>query len=303
MLLASARQGFCPDAPWGRRSRHPSSQDRPSPTQPMTPSDCATPRPAPFFILGCVRSGTTMLRNILRKHPNLACPEETHFFRWSEPFRGPTSRTVMLNNATLKRHRHLDGITDEEFLAMLDSSNSRSELITQYMARYIALKKPQAKRWFEKTPQNFYGANLIAAEFPQAKFIHIVRDPINVVASLRIGKVMKVDDLVGACSYWNEAAAVFHTLNRAWPERVLELNYEAFTAAPLKGIQKILEFVGEPYVPAHFAQVNTTAVSHEESGVLSDEDMTRVRQLCLVGRQRYGYAAANETLSPAPELA
>ena len=43
----------------------------------------------PFFVLGCVRSGTTLLRDILRQHPRLESPEETHFFRWSDPYGSP----------------------------------------------------------------------------------------------------------------------------------------------------------------------------------------------------------------------
>ena len=43
----------------------------------------------PFFILGCVRSGTTLLRDILRIHPRLESPEETHFFRWADPYASP----------------------------------------------------------------------------------------------------------------------------------------------------------------------------------------------------------------------
>ena len=233
-----------------------------------------------------------MLRNILRKHPALACPEETHFYRWSEPFRGPVYRQVVVNNATLKHHRKLDGISDAEFSAMLNEATSRGDLCRRYMQRYIEGRKPAATRWFDKTPQNAYGAAMIAMEFPGARFVHIVRDPVNVVASLRIGKVMKVDDLVGACSYWNEAAANLAVLSRAFPKRVLTIKYEQFTQDPMSGIQQVLAFIGEPYDPAHFADVQTTEVRHEDAGVLSDAEMSRVRELCLEGRIRHGYAAA-----------
>jgi hypothetical protein len=245
----------------------------------------------PFFILGCVRSGTTMLRNILRKHPNLACPEETQFFRWAEPFRGPMYRQYLIGNSTLKRHRQIDGISEPEFLDMLNSSNSRGDLCSRYMARYLALAKPSAGRWFDKSPQNAYGAAMIAADFPAAKFIHIVRDPVNVVASLRIGKVMKLEDMVAACSYWNEAAANLALLKRGCRNRVLEISYERFTADPMAGIQEVLNFVGEPYEASVFAGVVTSEVDHASSGVLSAEELQQVRELCLEGRVRYGYAA------------
>ena len=63
-------------------------------------SEAKTSRP-PFFILGCVRSGTTMLRNALRLHPNLASPEETHFYRWGEPFGSVALNRMLANNPVL----------------------------------------------------------------------------------------------------------------------------------------------------------------------------------------------------------
>src|SRR5574343_178263 len=90
----------------------------------------------PFFILGSVRSGTTMLCNALRLHPNLACPEETHFFRWGEPFAGPTYTHTTTQGVVLKKHREIDGITDEEFKLIFESSTSRADLCERYMRRY-----------------------------------------------------------------------------------------------------------------------------------------------------------------------
>ena len=47
----------------------------------------------PLFIIGSVRSGTTLTRYLLRRVPNFICPEETHFFRWAEPVRTPIACT------------------------------------------------------------------------------------------------------------------------------------------------------------------------------------------------------------------
>eukprot|EP01036_Dinobryon_divergens_P003055 gene3055-4019_t len=128
----------------------------------MTDSKTAK-RPPPFFVVGCVRSGTTMLRDALRMHPNLACPEETHFFRWADPFGTDGLNRVLSNNAVLKKHREIDGVTEEEFKAMLGESTSRADLYERYMALYMQRKKPAATHWFDKTPQNIYGAMLAAS--------------------------------------------------------------------------------------------------------------------------------------------
>jgi hypothetical protein len=256
-------------------------------------SDAKTAKP-PFFILGCVRSGTTMLRNALRLHPNLASPEETHFYRWGEPFGGVALNRMLANNPVLKGHRKIDGISDEDFQVMLEASVSRADLCQRYMSRFIELRKPEARRWFDKTPQNAYGAAMIAMEFPKARFIHIVRDPVNVVASLRIGKVMRIEEPLAACNYWNEAVANLAVLQRAFPGRVLELSYERFTEDPQAGLSQVLEFIGEPPAQGCFDSVRTETVRHEDSGVLSDEVMALVRRLCLQGRLRHGYASPEE---------
>lgn len=264
-----------------------------NPSTSTNPSGATQPR-APFLIVGCVRSGTTMLRDVLRMHPNLACPEETHFFRWADPFgTEPLSRALM-NNAVLKRHREIDKITEAEFKAMLGRATSRADLYGRYMSLYMSRNKPAATRWFDKTPQNIYGAMLAATTMPRAKFVHIVRDPRNVVASLRIGRIVKVEGLVGACNYWNEAVNIVAGLKRAYPSRVFELRYEDFVKEPMKELGQLLTFLNEPFDTAWFTRVNMRNSDHTDEGVLQDDEMDTVRKLCASGMSRYGYVAKDD---------
>lgn len=244
---------------------------------------------APFFMLGCVRSGTTMLRDSLRMHPNLACPEETHFFRWGEPYGTEAMSRALSNNGVLKKHRELDGITEAEFADLLRQCTSRAELYNRYMALYMQRKKPGARRWFDKTPQNVYGALLAASSMPRSKFVHIVREPVNVVSSLRIGRIVKVENLTGACNYWNEAIQIVAGLKRAYPARVYELRYEDFVAQPMTQMKLLLDFIGEPFDTKWFSSLAMRQVDHQGEGVLSPAEQDVVRHLCSVGRRRYGY--------------
>lgn len=254
----------------------------------------------PFFVLGCVRSGTTMLRDVLRRHPNLACPEETHFFRWGEPYGTPGLTRTLTGNAVLKRHRQIDGITEDEFAAMVKAARSRAELYEAYMALYIERKKPGATRWFDKTPQNVYGAMLALATVPKARFVHIVRHPVNVVASLRIGKVMAVSDLIGAVNYWREAVAIVAGLRRAYPGRVHELRYEDFMVNPQGETERLLTYLGEPYDPTWFADVKIRESDHTKDQVLSPEEVALVHELCDAGLRHYHYPAPAEAATPVP---
>jgi len=97
-------------------------------------------RNAPFFIVGCVRSGTTMLRDVLRRHPNLTAPEETHLFRWTEPFGTEAYMRGVRSNAVLKRHREMDGIMkDPEVVGRI--SRGTPKMIQDLMAQMPAIQK------------------------------------------------------------------------------------------------------------------------------------------------------------------
>lgn len=251
----------------------------------------AKPRP-PFFIVGCVRSGTTMLRDMLRLHPNLDCPEETHFYRPSEPFGTPAYKRWVTHNKTLAKHRAMDGISEAEFAEIVAVSRTRSDLHARYMDLFLSRRPSMATRWFDKTPQNVYGAAMIAREFPQASFVHIVRNPWDVISSLRIGKVVKVEEVVGACSYWREAVEIVDTLKRAYPTRVHELRYEDLVNAPGRELQRLLAFLGEPYDASWFAQYKLTHRKHDADLLFTEEERRLVPDLCGPMTGYFGYSDA-----------
>lgn len=244
---------------------------------------------SPFFVVGCVRSGTTLLRDVLRNHPRLAAPEETHFYRWAEPFGGVPYRQVVSGNKVLQHHREMDGITESEFQLILDNSISRADMYERYMRLYIDKNKPNAKRWFDKTPQNIYGAALIAGEIPNAKFIHIVRHPFDVISSLRIGKIVKVQNVIGACNYWNEAANIIHVVKKAYPKRVYEVKYEDFTQELNREMKKILTFLDERYNSSFFQSIHTATQHHDYKNLFSEDEIRQIELLCHDGAKRYGY--------------
>lgn len=243
----------------------------------------------PFFILGCVRSGTTFLRDVLRRHPNLASPEETHFYRWAEPYGTPAYTKILLNNSTLVRHRELDGISEELFKKILKNSTSRSDLSRRYASHYIAKNKSTARRWFDKTPQNVYGAALLASEFPGSPLIHIVRNPLNVVSSLKLGKVMHVPEIVGACNYWIESIEIMDVIKRAYPRRVYEVKYEDLAANFSDELPRILAFLGEDYDAQVFADVVSKPRQHVHAELFTQEERQWIEKLCGRLAKRYGY--------------
>ena len=230
----------------------------------------------PFFILGCVRSGTTMLRDLLRMHPRLEGPEETHFYRWADPFGSPRYDRQYVTARLFSQHRQLDGIGEKEFHEARRKAENRREMSDAYGRLYLEACGNPAGRWFDKTPQNVYGLPLIIHDYPEARFIHIFRNPLNVVASLVEGKVMARHSVKGAVNYWLESMVLIDNCRRQYPERFLDIPYEEFVLAPDSGLRNIFAFINEDPDDYDFSGVATHPEKNKYKKVLSDEEVAYV---------------------------
>ena len=267
-------------------------------------SDFSAPEPddEPLFILGCVRSGTTLTRDLLRQVPNVICPEETHFFRWTEPFRSPSGTRPYRGNKVLIHHREIDAVEETSYLSLLEDSCSKAELQRRYVHAFATAKGlSEPYRWFDKTPQNIQGAALIAQEFPRATFLHLVRNPLNVVASLSAGRQIKIPDIHGACNVWLEAIQISKTLRAAFPERVLQVRYEDLVTDVPKTMEKILSFAGFDADATAFSKADARRERNLWVQDLTEDEAQVVVERCGRLALEQGYdiaaevAARNET--------
>lgn len=150
-----------------------------------------------FFLLGCPRSGTTWLQTLLAQHPGVATAQETHLFdgyvaglqaAWDRDRASP--RGVGLQAV----------MTEEEF------HHSCADFARAVMEK-IAQSNSAAKVVLEKTPAHVLHVPLMLKLFPNARFIHIVRDPRAAVASLSAagrswGHAWASKDPIGNARIW-----------------------------------------------------------------------------------------------------
>lgn len=244
----------------------------------------------PFFILGCVRSGTTMLRDFLRMHPRLECPEETHFFRWADPFASPRYDRNYISMKIFDRHRKMDGISNLEFFSAKERSGDRKEMSDNYGQLYLNAKGNPSGRWFDKTPQNIYGIFLISHMYPDAKFVHIHRHPLNVVASLVEGRVMAKHSVKGAVNYWIESMIMIHEFKKANSHRILELSYEAMVKTPADELKKLCEFIDEDWRLLKLDQIQTHEEQNHYKKTLTTDEQKYVIDRTSLFLDVYGYA-------------
>ncbi|HTV43854.1 MAG TPA: sulfotransferase [Stellaceae bacterium] len=126
------------------------------------------------FLIGAPRSGTTWLQLLLSRSPRIATANETHLFNGYLSSLFSTWDLHRRNIRALGLHHLLSECEYFQFIR---------DFATTVMLR-IAAQKPDADILLEKTPGHVLHWQDIIRIFPDAAFLHIVRDPRSVVASL-----------------------------------------------------------------------------------------------------------------------
>ena len=139
------------------------------------------------FLVGSPRSGTTLLQSILTEGGRLYTLKETHFFRhihrWRpvrlldkarlDPARVETAFDYIKTNNVLEGEHETGGIV------RLDAA---VRALDGLLDKEAAIRG--AKGWLEKSPEHMFFMNEIRASIEDARFVHILRDGPDVVASL-----------------------------------------------------------------------------------------------------------------------
>jgi len=174
---------------------------------------------SPIFILGCTKSGTSLLRNLLDSHPSLFCiPFETHYFQNSGYWVSYHTRRNKPKTLSLEEKRdnflkmvkymndHENHIADnftkgkwdlDRFKEIFYSKNSidTKEFLSLYFeALYQSTyHKPlsKKKRIVEKSVDNAEFALEWRQIYPNSQFIHIIRNPYSNIVSFRKFKTIK----------------------------------------------------------------------------------------------------------------
>jgi hypothetical protein len=209
---------------------------------------------SPVFVVGCGRSGTTLLRLILNKHPHLAMfGESSAFFRLgrygSLQNRGSLRRFVRDWNFAFASQTPYSGILDShELRSKLCKVHSHADAISTIMWEFAAREKK--KNWGEKTPAHVHKADTILRAYPKAKIIHITRDPRAVVRSALLSFTsgpFLLRDAYNIAMYWVKCERTIERVQQSHPHQVKLIKYEDLVSNPEATIVEICDFVGIDY--------------------------------------------------------
>jgi LPS sulfotransferase NodH len=202
----------------------------------------------PIIIVGCQRSGTTLLRALLGGHPDLvAHPTEPQFI--IELYRRFGMKAVDVETAVsyLITHPYLPSTLNEKKLRQAFSDKTTLTL-PQFIQLYLhcwAGDRLQSKRPVLKEPAFIFHLDLVEALFPQATVIHIIRDPRANVASQR-ARWPHLSTL--ACAMlWRDALRAAHSWSQTTQLSYVEVRYEQLLQNTTESLKTICAALEIPY--------------------------------------------------------
>jgi hypothetical protein len=196
-----------------------------------------------LFVVGCPRSGTTWVQLLLARHPQVATAPETQIFafyldhfrrQWRWEHEGPGRKHQ--GQAGLSRL-----LSEDEFIELCALTAGR-------VLDKIAGRTPGAKVVVEKSPRHALEADFIQRVFPDAYFLHVVRDPRDTAASLlaagRSWAPWAPRNAIAAARLWTSCVAGARRVSGT--DRYLEVGYEALRSNAAGQLQAITRWLGIP---------------------------------------------------------
>ena len=222
----------------------------------------------PIFVVGSPRSGTSILTWCLGHHPNIFPVPESN---WMGDFAVNVALAYRVGAARdyYSILSAMDIPNDELFAAFGRSINDlilghRTDLERKRFAKRIELKiDPRWIKaastaagpktcWVDGTPEYSFHIYGLRKLFPQALFVHLVRDVRAVVRSMinfhRVTEIRLVANEEEAYRYWMRTVSACLVAERAYgPSVVYRIGYADLINEPESTMRSLLDFLSEPY--------------------------------------------------------
>ena len=181
-----------------------------------------------IFVLGVPRSGTSLLKNILQSNSRLtgSVSESTGFFTFRD-----------FNNYNLDEFCH------EELVEIISGSDGLIQAYERVSKLYLS--ETQDQSFVDKVTPSRYRYLFLRNRFPNARFIHIVRDGRDAFCSARKhGGIKQAVTPKKFANYWCNSIRI---VNECLPkEKIYTIRYEDMVAMPYDCMHGVMTFLGLP---------------------------------------------------------
>jgi Sulfotransferase family len=208
----------------------------------------------PFFI-GAPRSGTTLIRAIFNAHSDMAIPDETNFIPILGALRGRYERpdgfvtSAFINDLFRQRSFRRWEMTRDYVRSVFDARTPHDYADAVRILFALFARRNGKSRYGDKTPRYIRDIPLLAELFPEARFIHIIRDGRDVALS-----ILDVDfgprTVASAALSWKALVTEGRGAGVKLGSRYSEVRYEDILSDPEKIIASMCELIDLPFDPA-----------------------------------------------------
>ncbi|NVO20911.1 MAG: sulfotransferase [Bacteroidetes bacterium] len=209
-----------------------------------------------FFILGRPRSGTTLLRTLFDAHPNVTTPVECAFIiNMNQKYgkiRSWTKDMLLEFYEDVQKHIKFDtwNINLDTLKADLlecEGENTFQNVCKVVYFDYESLFPKEEIKWIgDKNPVYATYTPELLKLFPDAKFIHLIRDPRDNIISLK--NVDFEGPFTALLAYrWEHSARKLHYIKKKHPDKFYTIRYEDLVSEPTKYYRELCDFLSIPY--------------------------------------------------------
>jgi hypothetical protein len=222
----------------------------------------------PLLLLGVSRSGTTLLRVILDRSPGIAIPDESFFVPLlARRHGGVIDAERFLDDVARLTVVRAWGLTGDDVAPRLRSGMPTADAIAAVFETYAAAAGKT--RWGDKTPMYMRHLDLLERLFPDAEYVHLVRDGRDAALSfleMPGGTYTRTwahpaTAAQFACLWRREVRDARALGRRVGPARYHEVRYEELVADPESVVRGICAFAQLPFEPAMLDYAGTVDVS------------------------------------------
>lgn len=209
----------------------------------------APPSP-PVIVLGVSRSGTTLLKQMLDRHPQLAIPTESYFLPqlWDRHGERPDREAFLADLERLPRIGEW-GVTRADVEQHLPDGAGFAEAVQSVYRAYAEARRK--RRFGDKTPSYMQRLDVLEHAFPDARYLHLIRDGRDAALSfLAMSRKPRFNPArprsIGSfAAQWRHEVEGARRFGRDHgPGRYHEIRYEDLVADPRATLGEACDFLG-----------------------------------------------------------
>jgi len=213
----------------------------------------------PIFIFGKGRSGTTLLTMILNAHSQIAIAPEAHYFDkfWRKyqrynSFQNKSKYIKFVNYLFNSQEIKVFGFSPEETKKLVNkilSEPQSSHRIVLENILFCYAAKQGKPIWGQQTPGDIEVVARILKVFPQARIIQIIRDPRDIILSLRKVPWGRKGNMIEHLKQWKRCVRLSEHNKCLNQQNYFEIKYETLLVGTEETVSKICSFVGAAFEP------------------------------------------------------